>query len=173
MTTGLPKVSVRSRPAKGLTRSNKARLLSQAVMRLLRLKRVGMGELARAFLRAVRVRPVVSSRKLSRVVSPLASSCSSSARATSLSCSREPKRPSTDFGGTTGGVIAQTLVDVADLLDVQGAEGETALLGRSATRHFDLQELQGFEQVQHGAVVDQERLGGRLLPGGARGACPS
>ena len=64
-------------------------------------------------------------------------------------------------------MVEQALVDVADLLDVQGAEGEAARLGWAAARHFHLQDLQRFEQVQHGAVVDRQRLGGRLAPGRA------
>src|SRR5258708_9004349 len=65
-----------------------------------------------------------------------------------------------------GGMIQQALVDVADLLDIQATEGETARLDR-ATGDPGLQELQGVEQVQYRAVVDEQGRGGDIAPGGA------
>src|SRR5260221_8293006 len=62
------------------------------------------------------------------------------------------------------GVIQQAFVDVADLLDIQATEGETARLDR-ATGDPGLQELQGVEQVQHRAVVDEQGRGGVNTPG--------
>jgi hypothetical protein len=42
-------------------------------------------------------------------------------------------------------VVEQALVDVPDLLDLQGAKREAPPLGWASTWHFHLQELQGFQ----------------------------
>ena len=46
----------------------------------------------------------------------------------------------------------------------QRPEAELAGRGRSPARQPDLEHLEGFEQVQHRAVVDRQRLAGRVLP---------
>src|SRR5437762_13495710 len=67
-------------------------------------------------------------------------------------------------------MVEQALVDVPDLLDIQGAKREAPPLGWASSRHFHLQELQGFQQMQHGPVVDRQGFGRRLLPEGVSSA---
>jgi hypothetical protein len=61
-------------------------------------------------------------------------------------------------------MVQQALVDVADLFDVQGAEGEAAGFGGATARDLHLEELEGLQEVEHGAVMDRQRLGGRCQP---------
>ena len=68
-------------------------------------------------------------------------------------------------------MVKQALVDVADLLDVEGAEAESARLRGATARDSHLQVLQRLEQVQDSAVVDRQRLGGGRAP--ARSCGPS
>ncbi len=86
------------------------------------------------------------------------------ARSRARSCRLE----STEHGSLVahGGVVEQALVDVADLLDVERAEAERrALRCRAGTLH--LEQLERVEHVQHGAVVDRQRTGGRARASGA------
>jgi len=53
---------------------------------------------------------------------------------------------------------------MADLLDVQCPEAEASGFGRPATGNLDVEDLEGFQQVQDGAVIDRQRVGGRLTP---------
>lgn len=59
-----------------------------------------------------------------------------------------------------GGVVEQALVDVADLLDVQGPVRQPLGLGRAGAAALAAQHLEGVEQVQDGPVVDRYRLVG-------------
>ncbi len=68
-----------------------------------------------------------------------------------------PGKAQMRLAGTLGGVVQQTFVDVADLLDVQRTETQSPCLRRPAARHFHLQHLQRFEQMQDGAVLDQRK----------------
>ncbi len=68
------------------------------------------------------------------------------------------------------GVIKQAFVDVADLLYVEGAEREAAAFGWSASWHAHLEKLQGFEQVQHGTIIDGNGLRLCIAPGCAGSA---
>lgn len=52
--------------------------------------------------------------------------------------------------GSDRGVVEQALVDVADLLDAEGAEAERTAL--AAAEDVDLERLQGVEDVQDGPV---------------------
>ena len=54
-------------------------------------------------------------------------------------------------------VVKQTLVDTPDLEDRQGTEAELAGSGWAPTREFDLEHLEGVQQVQDGAVIDRDR----------------
>ncbi len=65
---------------------------------------------------------------------------------------------------------SKTFIDVADLLDVERTERKSSRFRRTAARDFHAQELQRFEQVQHDAVVDRQRLGWRCPPVRACGA---
>ena len=53
---------------------------------------------------------------------------------------------------------------MSDLEDRQSTEAELARRGWSPAWQLDLEHLKGFQQVQHGAVIDRDRLAGRLLP---------
>ena len=70
-------------------------------------------------------------------------------------------------------VIEQTFIHVTDLFDIEGAKAETTSFGGTTTRHLDLQKLQRFQQVQHRAIVDRQRIGfleaWRVARGGWRG----
>ena len=70
--------------------------------------------------------------------------------------------------GPLGGVVEQTLVDVANLFNVQRPEAESPGLRRTATGHLDLKKLEGFQQVQDCPVVDRQRIGQRVPPGRLR-----
>src|SRR5258706_16313176 len=59
-------------------------------------------------------------------------------------------------------MVEKALVDVADLLDVKGSEGEAASL--SDTTFADLENLEGGEDGQDGAVIDRERFTGHVPP---------
>ena len=78
-----------------------------------------------------------------------------------------PRRPGEAEHYRVGGAylqLEQTLVDVADLLDVQGAERQPAALATEV--HL----LYGLEHPQHGAVVDRgRRPAAALQPGVAAG----
>jgi hypothetical protein len=56
-------------------------------------------------------------------------------------------------------VIEQAFVNVTDLFDIEGVEAEAAALAPAA-RHLHFQELEGAEEMKHGAVVDGAGLGG-------------
>ena len=73
-------------------------------------------------------------------------------------------QPQHGLGRLDRRVVEQTLVDVADLEDRQGPEAELAGRRRSAARQLHLEHLEGFQQVQDGAVIDRDRLAGRVLP---------
>ena len=60
-------------------------------------------------------------------------------------------------------MVEQALVDMADLLNVEGTERQAAWL-RRPSRHLHLEYLQRFQQVQHGAVINRQWLGLRRLP---------
>jgi len=77
-------------------------------------------------------------------------------------------QPQRRLRGPDGLVVEQALVDVADLLDVEGAEAEPPRLRPAGG--LDLQPLQGVEQMQHDAVVDGQRVGRRGAPRRAGGA---
>ncbi|WP_205704007.1 hypothetical protein [Candidatus Chloroploca sp. Khr17] len=66
-------------------------------------------------------------------------------------------------------MIKQTLVDVADLLDVEGTEGEPPRLGGAAARNFHPQDLECLEQVEDGAVVDRQWVRRHIDPAGIWG----
>jgi len=68
------------------------------------------------------------------------------------------------FGRTLCRVIQQTFIDVANLFNVEGTEGNPAGLRRAAAGHFQLKNLKRVEQVKHGAVADLERLSGLVTP---------
>ena len=73
-------------------------------------------------------------------------------------------QPQHGLGRLDRRVVEQPLIDVPDLEDRQGTEAELAGRGWSPARQPDLEHLEGFQQVQHGAVIDRDRLAGRVLP---------
>jgi hypothetical protein len=79
-------------------------------------------------------------------------------------------QPQGDGRGAAGGVIQQAFIDVADLLDVERAEGKPASLGWAAAGELGAEDLQGLQKVENDTVVDVRRLGGRGAPLGACGA---
>ena len=64
-------------------------------------------------------------------------------------------------------MIEQAFVDMPDLLDIEGTEAETARFGLTA--EANLEQLQRFEQMQDGAVIDLQRIRRRIAPQ----LCPS
>ena len=62
-------------------------------------------------------------------------------------------------------MVEQTLVDVPDLLDAEGLEAQLA--GEGLAAEADPQSLERVEHVQHGAVVDRQRLRIAIPPGRA------
>ena len=68
------------------------------------------------------------------------------------------------FCGPLGRMVEQALVDVADLFDVQGTETQPPRFSRPTARNFDLQGLEGFQQMQDGAVVDGQRIARHFSP---------
>jgi hypothetical protein len=79
------------------------------------------------------------------------------------------RQPQHDFRRTFDRVVEQSFVDMADLLDVERAEGEPAHLGGTAAGQFDAQELESLQKVQHNAVVDLKRFGRCVRPDCSRG----
>ena len=63
-----------------------------------------------------------------------------------------PVEPERRRVGADRGVVEQTLVDVADLLDAERAEAERAALAPAG--HVDLERLERVEDVEDGAVRD-------------------
>jgi hypothetical protein len=69
-----------------------------------------------------------------------------------------------DFGRAAGGVIEQAFVNVADLFDVEGAEGDAPRFRGAAAWDAHSEELEGFEQVEDHAVVHRQRVGRGIAP---------
>src|SRR5579883_1252242 len=64
-------------------------------------------------------------------------------------------------------MVEQTLVDMANLLDIQRAKREPLRL-TAAAGYRCLQQLQRLQQMQRCAVIYRQRRGGRLVPACSR-----
>ena len=56
-----------------------------------------------------------------------------------------------------GGMVEQTLIDVADLLNVERAKRDAPSLGGTAVAQLHPQHLQRLQQVQHHPVGNEQR----------------
>ena len=61
-------------------------------------------------------------------------------------------------------MVEQAFVDVANLLDVEGAEREPPRFGGAAAWHCDAEDLERLQQVQHRAIVHRQGPGVGRFP---------